>query len=336
MTSFTPLITVFGATGNQSSAVARSLLKNPSFTVRALTRNPSSAASQALAAQGAEIHQANGFSSESMVEAFRGSWGAFVNINSDDKFSMQAFKLDGPTEFDMGKTIVDAAAHAGVRHFIFSTGPDCYKLTGGKIKMNAADMKCKIEQYARSIHRFETVNFICAAWFLENFLVKDIAPIFGGFPHVPDSDGYLTFVAPRWGGEEEVPFISISDDFGDIVQGIFLDPVRWNGQVIHGCSDICSFDHVMSAFEKLSGRKCRFQPLPSWEDFDTHGIPELEDTKMMFGFTQNNQGHYFGPEPSEKGTAGTLKLETALALGRAKEKHKLMTVEEWFRKHFRF
>lgn len=52
---------------------------------------------------------------------------------------MQAFKLDGPTEFDMGKTIVDAAAHAGVRHFIFSTGPDCCKLTGGKIKINAAD-----------------------------------------------------------------------------------------------------------------------------------------------------------------------------------------------------
>jgi hypothetical protein len=39
----------------------------------------------------------------------------------------------------MGKTIVDAAAQAGARHFIFSTGPDCYKLTGGKIKMKAAD-----------------------------------------------------------------------------------------------------------------------------------------------------------------------------------------------------
>jgi hypothetical protein len=51
----------------------------------------------------------------------------------------------------MGKTIVDASAHAGVWHFVLSTGPDCYKLTGGKIKMNAADsvqprplpMRCK-------------------------------------------------------------------------------------------------------------------------------------------------------------------------------------------------
>jgi hypothetical protein len=41
----------------------------------------------------------------------------------------------------MGKTIVDAAAQAGVSHFIFSTGPDCLTLTGGKVRMNAADSK---------------------------------------------------------------------------------------------------------------------------------------------------------------------------------------------------
>jgi uncharacterized protein YbjT (DUF2867 family) len=85
MTVTTPLITVFGATGNQGGAVARSLLKNPSFKVRALTRNPSSDASQALASQGAEVHQADGFDKKSMLSAFAGSWGVFVNINSDDK-----------------------------------------------------------------------------------------------------------------------------------------------------------------------------------------------------------------------------------------------------------
>ncbi|EAW15298.1 NmrA/HSCARG family protein [Aspergillus clavatus NRRL 1] len=332
MTISTPLITVFGATGNQGGAVAKSLLKNPSFKVRALTRNPDSAASQALAAQGAQIQQANGFSSESMLEAFRGSWGVFVNINSDDK----EIKSQGLTEFDLGRTIVDAAAEAGVRHFIFSTGPDCHAITQGKVKMNAADSKYKIEQYARQIERFESVSFICAAWFLENFLVKEMAPIFGGFPHVPDSEGFLTFVAPKWGGKEDVPFVSIADDFGDIVQGMLLDPLRWNGQVIHGCSDICSFEDLVSGFEKLSGQKSRFQPLPSWEDFDTHGIPELQDTKMMFGFTQNNQGRYFGPEPSEKNTASELKRVTALALGQPVEAQKLTTAGEWFQKYFQF
>lgn len=79
------LITVFGATGNQGGSVVRSLLQNPSFRVRALTRNPSSEASKKLADAGAEVVRADGFSAEDMAAAFRGAWGAFVNINSDDK-----------------------------------------------------------------------------------------------------------------------------------------------------------------------------------------------------------------------------------------------------------
>jgi hypothetical protein len=193
--------------------------------------------------------------------------------------------------------------------------------------------KYAIEQYARGIEQFETVSFICVAWLLENFSVKEFAPIFGGFPHLPDQEGYLTFVAPKWGGKEDVPFLSKTEDLGDIVQGMFLDPLRWNGKVVHGCSDICSMDDVVSQFEKVTGRRSRFQPLESWEAFDTHGVPELEDTKMMFGMTQVSGGRYFGPDVSEKHTAAELKKNTALALGLIKKEQELMTVESWFRKH---
>lgn len=111
-------------------------------------------------------------------------------------------------------------------------------------------MKYKIEQYASQLAAFATVNPLGAAWFFENFLDSMAAPIFGGFPHFPDDDGYLTFRVPYWGGEERVPFVSISDDFGDIVQGIFLDPARYKGHFVHGVSDICSFDQIVSDFEK--------------------------------------------------------------------------------------
>lgn len=85
---------------------------------------------------------------------------------------------------------------------------------------------------------------------MENFLVKEVAPIFGGFPHHADDEGYLNFVVPKWGGNEDVPFVSMSDDYGDIVHGMFLHPELWNSRVVHGCSDICSFDDVVSAFSK--------------------------------------------------------------------------------------
>ncbi|KAL4930456.1 NmrA/HSCARG family protein [Aspergillus undulatus] len=327
----TRVITVYGATGNQGRAVTVSLLKNPAFHVRALTRNPDSIASTSLAALGAEIRAANGLHSETMVKAFEGSWGVFVNLNSDDK----VFQEGCHTEFDVGKTIVDAAVQAGVRHFVFSSGPSSTELTDGRIKMKAMDMKNQIELYARRNSQFETTSFICAAWYFENFLDMAAAPIFGGFPFTPDLDGTLIFRCPRWGGREDVPFISISDDYGDIVHGLFLDPARWNGARIHGCSDILSFDDLVAQFQAATGKTSRYDPIePSWEAFETFGVPELEDTKLMFGLTQNTGGLYFGPEPSEKNTAATLKRATAIALGLPKERQGLISAKEWFTNHF--
>jgi uncharacterized protein YbjT (DUF2867 family) len=88
------IITIFGATGNQGGSVARSLLKNPAFHVRGITRNPESNASKALISQGAEMVQANGLSPDEMKAAFRGSWGVFLNINSDDKVRLQLASPD--------------------------------------------------------------------------------------------------------------------------------------------------------------------------------------------------------------------------------------------------
>lgn len=85
MARHTPkLVTIFGATGNQGGSVARSLLENKDFAVRAITRNPESEASKALEALGATVVKANGLNRDSMVDAFRGSWAAFINTNTDD------------------------------------------------------------------------------------------------------------------------------------------------------------------------------------------------------------------------------------------------------------
>lgn len=196
-------------------------------------------------------------------------------------------------------------------------------------------MKNKIEQYARSLGSFETFTPIGAGWFLENFLGKEVAPVFGGFPYFTDDVGYLTFKVPYWGGDEHVPWLSISDDFGDIVHGIFLDPSRWSGHFVHGVSDIRSFEQVVADFAAVTGRKARFQPiLPTWEAFDTHGSQELEDVKLMFGFTQLTGGRYFGPEATEIDTARQLKQATALKLGRPEGQHKLTSARDWFAARF--
>ncbi|CAI7631484.1 unnamed protein product [Penicillium manginii] len=325
------LITIFGVTGNQGGSVARSLVKNKAFNVRGITRNLESESSNALKALGVEMVQANGFNLDQMKTAFQDTWGIFLNINSDDKiFANQ----DGPSEFDMGKIIVDAAAEAGVQHIVFSSGPSCTEMTNGKVSMKAMDMKYKIEQYIKDLDVFKSVIPLGAAWFLENFLSKEAAPIFGGFPFFPNDSGCLLFRTPFWGGKEDVPWISISDDFGDIVHGAFLDPESWNGHYIHVLSDIRSFPEVVADFQEATCREARWLPiLPSWEEFDTHGIHELEDVKLMFGFTQITGGMYFG-SPTERETAQKLKKATAIALGYPEDKHSLASLKDWFAARF--
>ncbi|KAJ5986946.1 hypothetical protein N7451_011311 [Penicillium sp. IBT 35674x] len=325
------LITIFGATGNQGGSVAKSLLKNPAFRVRGITRNPASDASKALGSQGAEMVKANGLDPEEMRAAFRGSWAVFLNINSDDK----AFaNPESPTEFDMGKIIVDAAASQGVQHFVFSSGAPCSELTNGKVTMKAMDMKYKTEQYIRSLGVFKSVLPLSPGWFLENFLSKEAAPIFGGFPHFPNDEGRLVFRTPHWGGKEDVPWLSISDDFGDIVQGALLDPETWNGHFIHALSNVRSFKELTEDFQEATAWEATWTPiLPSWEQFETHGIHELEDVKLMFGLTQVTSGKYFG-ETTEIDTATKLKKTTAVALEYPEEKHRLVTVKEWFASRF--
>lgn len=80
------LITVFGATGTQGGSVAQSLLANKvsGFSVRALSRNIDSDKSKALAAQGAQLFKADQLVKEDVAKALAGSWGLFLNLNSED------------------------------------------------------------------------------------------------------------------------------------------------------------------------------------------------------------------------------------------------------------
>ncbi|KAK7954559.1 hypothetical protein PG988_015253 [Apiospora saccharicola] len=81
------IIVVVGATGHQGSSVVRTFLAlRPHWHVRALTRDPTSAASQRLSAQGAEVIQADldsssPSSSSPLEAAFAGAHAVFLNTD---------------------------------------------------------------------------------------------------------------------------------------------------------------------------------------------------------------------------------------------------------------
>ncbi|KAH7129287.1 hypothetical protein EDB81DRAFT_907372 [Dactylonectria macrodidyma] len=168
------LVTVYGATGAKGRSVVRSLLRDQSgiFQVRAISRNPDSESARALATAGAEVVKADGFKKEELVNAFAGSWGVFVNTNSDDPAVGQK---NGPSETDIGKGVIDAAVKAGVKYLVYSGLASASNVTNGEVPIECFDEKHAIAEYARSKPSLSSVVVISPVWYMENFLDKEIA-----------------------------------------------------------------------------------------------------------------------------------------------------------------
>ncbi|KLJ10302.1 hypothetical protein EMPG_14322 [Blastomyces silverae] len=325
------LVTVFGATGNQGGSVVRSLLRNSAaFRVRGLTRNPDSPKAKELAQAGVEVVGVDGFKKDDLVNAFKDSWAVFANTNSDDS----AFDdPNGPTELDLGRVIVDAANEVGVEHFVYSSAGHIYEITKGAVKLDMMDNKNKIEQLARNSPNIKTVTAVCAGWYFENFTSPFIAEVFGGFPLVTDSEGYVTLSQPLVGGPGLVPYIAIEEDFGDLVHGVLLHPETWGGKTIQGFSHLAKFPEIIEDFTKVTGKKSRYVPLEIAKFPTMGGIRALESIRDMYSFTQWADGRYFANQEFDAEQAKALKksVQDVVAPGEPKS---LTTAEQFFAKMF--
>ncbi len=117
MNAALPLITVFGATGRQGGGVARALLAQRRWRVRAVTRQPRSAAAQWLAAGGAELCRADFDDPASLARALQGASGAFCMTGGCEHG-------DARRELQQARHLADAAAAAGVTRLVWSTQED--------------------------------------------------------------------------------------------------------------------------------------------------------------------------------------------------------------------
>ncbi|KAH7100266.1 NAD(P)-binding protein [Auriculariales sp. MPI-PUGE-AT-0066] len=115
------VIVVFGATGNAGGSVAKYLLEDGTFAVRAVTRNANSPKAQELKSQGATIVEADLGNAETVAEAVKGAYGVagitdFWTILPTVGFSAEAAQH---AEEAQGRTLVDAVKAAGVKHFVW-------------------------------------------------------------------------------------------------------------------------------------------------------------------------------------------------------------------------
>lgn len=200
-------ILVTGATGHQGGAAARHLLAD-GWHVRAFVRDPDKPAARALAEAGAELFVGDLRERAAVDAAMDGVYGAY---------SVQSL-ADGPeAELLESKNLGDAAAAAGVSHFVYSSviGADresTLPWVSGKVEM---------ERYLRDLGLPLTI------WrpvsFMENLLAhreQILAGVLEG-PEPPDA-------VKQW--------IAV-DDIGRFIALAFRDPGTWIGRATEIASD---------------------------------------------------------------------------------------------------
>ncbi|XP_070535586.1 nmrA-like family domain-containing protein 1 [Ptychodera flava] len=214
-TKMAKVIAVVGATGSQGGSVARALLQESRYKVRAITRNPISEKAVALKTLGAEVVKADLDDMASMVAALDGSYGLFSTTFNNDQFDVNI-------EIRQGKTMADAAKDTGIEHFIYS---GVKRVDDAKARScSLFQSKLVIEDYINEIG----VPMTCVMFgsYMENY-TNDLYP-------TKLDDGTLLFNIPL--GDKAWDIISLTDA-GSAISAVFDKPSEFIGKRIPLVSD---------------------------------------------------------------------------------------------------
>lgn len=254
------IATVFGATGLQGSAVVHALLKDGTFTPRAVTRDVNSTSALSLAQLGAEVVAADFGDKEALKNAVAGAEVVFL-------VTIPTFIASFP-EVDQGKNVIDASKEAGVRFMVFSTLPGISDLSKGKYT-NAAhgDDKATAQKYLEA-SGLPSAS-ISTGIFLENLLNKEII----GFSFDKTDDGYVfrTSTHPH----SSAVHTWIGHDMGPAVTALFTQYVTRSSEILGQTfvlgSARATFEDFVVQLSKGLGRPVHIQ-------YEKRlGIPAIDD-----------------------------------------------------------
>ncbi|MFE0374042.1 NmrA/HSCARG family protein [Streptomyces inhibens] len=233
-------VAVTGATGQQGGAVARRLLTD-GWTVRALTRDPTSPKARALAAAGADVRTVDMADPATLKPAIDGVYGVFsVQPASGAPDSPPDYSWQD--EIAAGRNVADAAADAGVRHLVYASANSAQLGSGIRILEN----KWVIEEHIRGLGISATV--LRPTSFMENY----VHPVWGL------RDGTLTTaIAP------DVPqqLIALSD-IGALAALALAHPDRFAAQALELAGDALTPPQIADVMSRATGRTVPYVRMP--------------------------------------------------------------------------
>jgi uncharacterized protein YbjT (DUF2867 family) len=229
-------ILITGATGKQGGAVAAELA-GAGFSVRAMTRNPDSAAARALAARGVAVVRGDLDDEASIGSALEGVWGAFAVQNT--------WEAGVEKEEAQGKRFATLAKQAGVHHLVYSSVGSADRQTG----IPHFENKWRIEETVRGLE-FPSHVILRPVFFMENLVS----------PGFLSGDKLVSALQPG----TVLQMIAVRD-IGKYGARAFTDAERLNRREIDIAGDALTLPDAASQLGRALGRPLEYQPIPMAE-----------------------------------------------------------------------
>ena len=282
-----PTIAVFGGTGRQGGGVIDALLTSGQFSVRVASRNPESDAAKALALRGVDVAKGNLLDPDSLHPVLEGAYGAFVVTNFWDPAQMHR-------ETEIGGAAVRAARSAGVKHLVWSTLPDCERITGGRLKVAHYTDKARVDAVVEAAG-FPRFSFVHAPMYFQNFLTMNTPQ-----PLPNGGRGWAVPMNPA----ARVMHTGDPTEVGRAVAAAFAAGDKLpNGTHLAVCGGLYSWNDFVSTLN-AQGHKLqvvRVEPPEAYDNF----FPGAREMREMYQYYELHT--YFGPE-HEKRVAATRAL----------------------------
>ncbi|KAJ3337653.1 hypothetical protein HDU93_000731 [Gonapodya sp. JEL0774] len=225
------IILVTGATGKQGGACIDCLLGHPDkFSLRAISRDPSSSTAAKLQAKGVEVVKGDLDDAQSVYDACHGVYGVFL-------VTVPSFG-DSNAEQRQGIANIDAALKAGVQYFVFTSALGADSEIARRVP--PWESKFQVEQHLQKAGFSDGWAIIRPPGFYEN--------VFQFGPTVKGSLGFWYAESPN------VPIFQISArDIGGFGAQCFLNPSAFRSKITEIVGETLTGKEMCQILEDLTG-----------------------------------------------------------------------------------
>ncbi|KAJ7025939.1 hypothetical protein C8F04DRAFT_1126825 [Mycena alexandri] len=281
------IVSVFGATGYQGSAVVNALLKTGTFVPRAISRDPDSEASQKLKARGVQVVKGDSLDKASLVNALKGSEAVFA-------VTLPTF-IPGKDEVVQGRNMVDAAKEVGVKFFILTSLPSIKAATNGKYSdCIQYEDKVAVQKYLKASGLPHASLHL--PYFLENFWKTN---------HLKKTDTGYNIAVPNYPATSRQSFLWVERDIPAAALALlnnYTDPSKdINGKVYPVVTANMTYPELAAKTSQALGAEV------TYTNTGPTGVTRIDD---MFAFLSGSNGYYTTPIPNPDLVALGMKFST--------------------------